>query len=1036
MTAARPPSIQSTALRRTMAARWAHLGAMHVAVEPRQMRAVGEFLCIRDLAPAHGRELVCCINGEWISRTDWWQPVRVGDVVVFADVAGDGGGGSDAGRVLGMIAIAVLSAYTAGAVGAAYGTAWGAAAGAAVGIAGGMLVNALFPVQMPSSAVTASSTSTSPTYTAQLQGNAPRLGQAIPVRYGQELIVPDWACPAYSEFDGTSNDQYYCTGLSIGLGRYNVLAVYIDDTPLQYFSDAECVIVGPGHGTATEPTGYGAVAGWSAQSLIEMGMISASEVGGQDLVDNSWTGPYNVVKAGFAINRLYCDIVFPRGVGSVSDDGTVQDLTITWQVQAQKINDAGTAIGDWILVGQESLTESTTQSVRRTYSYDVAPGRWRVRVRRISMRSDNSRQLTDMQWAGLRGRLNIAGIVRDDLTGIAIRIRASRQLSALTQRQVRVLVQRLVSTWNGASWSAPVFNRNPAWALADIWRDTVYGRGLSDDRIDLESLHACAHTWDARQDRFDYSFDSTKTTDEAAQTVATAGRARTMLRRGAVYSLVRDEPQSVAVGVFMPRNIDADSFALSWQLPTSESADAYAVTYRDGQVWDDRIVYAQIYNGQIYGYVANAAGVPLRPAGVPAPAVIQDVTLAGVVGQHQAMRHALYLAARSLYRLEEGSLSADLDGLMVSLGSLIGIGHDAAQWAQSGDVVDWSPTSLIMTLSEPPSWVAGQTHYIRLQADTGELGGAIEVTPGSTEFKVVLASAPATAPSVDAPDRERTRYLFGTLADVQRTVVVAGVRPTSVDEVSISFFVDDARVHAADAAWLPSGSEVQDALGDGRVDVIDTGGGGSSSTPEFLEDFSGGIGMYTLSGLPTTFSVVSAPAPWTQALHIATVAYSAEQTFKRLVSTAGIKLRELVCRFQLPELHDNTSGLITLYCNNVRFFDFIPQLDKGHDSGMRPYVQMGSPFAGKAPWGRMQLGSDRLVQGVWYEFRLLVTPANGGTSASIKRLDDSTVVGVATFGSSSTPSDMSGIPVTHLEFRADNKGTTTSADFARIELNP
>lgn len=1031
MTAAQP----NTALRRTMAARWAHLGAMHVAVEPRQMRAVGEFLCIRDLAPAHGRELVCCINGEWISRADWWQPVRVGDVVVFADVAGDGGGGSDAGRVLGMIAIAVLSAYTAGAVGAAYGTAWGAAAGAAVGIAGGMLVNALFPVQMPSAAVSASSTSTSPTYTAQLQGNAPRLGQAIPVRYGQELIVPDWACPAYSEFDGTSNDQYYCTGLAIGLGRYNVLAVYIDDTPLQYFADAQCQIVGPGHGMATEPTGYGAVASWSAQSLIEMGMISAAEVGGQDLVDSSWTGPYNVVKAGFGVNRLLLDMVFPRGVGSVSDDGTVADLTITWQVQIQRINDAGNAITDWILAGQESLTESTTQAVRRTYSYDVTPGRWRVRVRRISVRSDNSRQLTDMQWAGLRGRLSIPGIARDDLTGIAIRIRASRQLSALTQRRVRVLVQRLVPTWNGSSWSAPVFDRNPAWALADIWRDSVFGRGLSDDRIDLDSLYACAQTWAARQDRFDYSFDSSVTTDQAAQLVATAGRARTMLRRGAVYSLVRDEPQSIAVGVFMPRNMDADSFALSWQLPTSESADAYAVTYRDGQVWDDRIVYAQIHGGQIYGYLANAAGVPLRPAGVPVPAVIQDVTLPGVVGQHQAMRHALYLAARSLYRLEEGSLTADLDGLMVSLGSLIGIGHDAAQWAQSGDVVDWSPTSLVMTLSEPPQWTAGQTHYIRLQADTGELGGAIEVTPGSTEFQVRLAAAPAVTPSVDAPDRERTRYLFGTLADVQRTVVVAGVRPTSVDEVAISFFVDDPRVHTADVAWLPAGGEVQDALDSGAVDDISGGGGAGTSGAEWTEDFSGGLGAYALNGGSGTFTLVSAPAPWDHALHIASVSYLSEQTFKRALP-AGLKLKEFVCRFRLPELHDNTAGLITLYCNNVRFFDFIPQLDKDHDSGMRPYVQAGSPFAGKSPWTRLMLGSDRLEANVWYEFRLLVTTANGGTSASIKRLDDGTVIGVATFGSASTPSDLSGIPVTHLEFRADNKGTTTASDFALIELNP
>lgn len=1021
----------STALRRTMAAGWAHLGPLHVALQPQDMAAVGEFLTIADLAPLSDRPVVCCINGEWISRRDWWQPVRVGDVVVFADVAGDGGGsGSDAGRILATIAIAVLSAYTAGAVGAAYGAAWGAAAGAAVGIAGGLLTNALFPVEVPSVGVGASSSNTSPTYTAALQGNSPRMGQAIPVRYGQEMVSPDWACPAYAEYDNDTYDQYYCTGLSIGLGQYRVLAIYIDDTPLQYFSDAEAVIIGPGHGTVTEPTGYAAAASWNAQTLIETGMVSAAEVGGQDLVDNSWTGPFSVVKAGFEVNQLWLDMVFPRGVGQVSDDGSLTDMTITWQVQVQQIDTAGNALGDWLMAAQESLTESTTQTVRRSYGYTVAAGRWRVRVRRISLRSDNSRQLTDMQWAGLRGQLTVAGVVRSDLTGVAIRIRASRQLSALTQRRVRILVQRLVPVWDGSAWSTPVFNRNPAWALADIWRDTVYGRGLAESRIDLDSLLDLASVWDSRQDRFDYSFDTALTTDEAAQLVATAGRARTMLRRGAVYSVVRDEPQDQAVAVFMPRNIDQDSFSLSWQLPTSETPDAFAVTYRDGQVWDDRIVYAQIHGGQIYGYVANAAGVPLRPAGVPAPTTIQDTKLSGVIGQHQAVRHALYLAARSLYRLEEGSLTADLDGLLVSMGSLIGIGHDAAQWAQSGDVVGWSGTALI--LSEPPVWTPGETHYIRLQADTGELGGAIEVTAGADEWTVELAEALSESPSVDAPDRERTRYLFGTLSDVQRQAIVAGVRPSSMDAVEVSFFIDDPRVHTADASWLPTGAEVQDPLGDGSVDDIS---GGSSSGAEWTEDFSEGVGAYSLVGDPGTFSVVTAPDPWTQALHIASVSWGSEQTFRRSVP-AGLKLKEFICRFQLPELHDNTSGLITLYCNDVRFFDFIPQLDKDHDSGMRPYVQAGSPFAGKAPWTRLRLGSDRLEEDVWYEFRLLVTPANGGTSASLRRLDDNTVVGVATFGSSSTPSDLSGIPVTALEFRADNKGTTTASDFALVELNP
>jgi hypothetical protein len=122
----------STALRCTMPAAWAHVGAMHVALEARDLRAVGEYLTISDLAPAHGRPVVCCINGDFIARADWWQPVRSGDLVVFAEVAQ----GGNTGRLLGMLVVAVAAAYTGGLVGAAAwgGAGWGAAAAAAVSV--------------------------------------------------------------------------------------------------------------------------------------------------------------------------------------------------------------------------------------------------------------------------------------------------------------------------------------------------------------------------------------------------------------------------------------------------------------------------------------------------------------------------------------------------------------------------------------------------------------------------------------------------------------------------------------------------------------------------------------------------------------------------------------------------------------------------------------------------------------------------------------------------------------------------------------
>jgi len=128
----------SYALRRTMRASWAHVGGMHGALDPRDLHAVGEHLCINDLAPQHGRPVVCCINGEYIGRADWWQPVRAGDIVVFSELAGSG----DNGRILAQLLVAVASAYSGGAVGAAYNSAAaGAFTSAAVPAVGGIRID-------------------------------------------------------------------------------------------------------------------------------------------------------------------------------------------------------------------------------------------------------------------------------------------------------------------------------------------------------------------------------------------------------------------------------------------------------------------------------------------------------------------------------------------------------------------------------------------------------------------------------------------------------------------------------------------------------------------------------------------------------------------------------------------------------------------------------------------------------------------------------------------------------------------------------
>jgi hypothetical protein len=1019
--ALRPPE-PSRALRRTMHARWAHLGAMQVDVDRRDLHAVGEYLCIGDLAPSHGRQVVCCINGEYIGRLDWWQPVRVGDVVVFAEVAGASGGGSNPLRILATLAVIALTAGAGGAL--LLATAPGAMSALTVGVANSLVtglavaaVNALFPVSTPQ---VGSVAAPSPTYSAGLQGNSPRLGAPVPVRYGQEKYFPDQACPPYNEFAGADYDQFYCTGLSIGLGEYELLSIELDDTPIQHFRDVEVEIIGPGMAARTQATGYPAVDTWAEQTTIELGMVTSAEVGGQELRDAEWVGPYAALKSGAAADRIFVDLVFPRGLGTIESDGDIVSRSVAWQIQVRPIDAGGTPTADWSLLATETTTAATTTQVRVTYEYTVAEGRYLVRLRRVSARSTNDRHLNDMAWAQLRCRLSTPGITRTDLTGLVIRIRASSQLSSLTQRRIKVMTRRLLSVYDAdtETWGAVEFTRNPAWALADIWRDQVYGRRLPDSRVDLESLADYAAVWAARQDRFDHSFDTQFTTDDAAQLVAAAGRARTMFRRGSVYSLVRDEPQSDPVAVFMPRNMDDASFGLSWALPTSETPDALQLSYRDGRYWEERLVFAQIHDGTIHGYTANEVGVPQRPVGVPAPSVVEEFAAKGVIGEKQAIRMAVYLLARSVYRREEGSFVADIDGLLCSMGSLVGIGHDAAQWGQSGDVVSWDAGTLTLTVSEPPVWTEGQAHYVRLQEHTGGMDGAVEVTPGATDFEMVLAEAPGFTPSFDDAGRERTRYLFGALADVMRYAVIAGVRPTSMDEVQMPFFIEDDRVHTADAAWLPTGDEEQDPLADGAVDE-------EAEPTAFSEDFEEYAdetdmnGTYTLvSG--ADFVTLETGTDYGQSLLIQSISSGTVHRYRRELP-ADMVVSDLRLKFKMPSLEEDDAGIMTLRNDGAAVISFNPRRDFDFDDDQCPVLSI---FTKR---GRFTIGA--LDADTWYSLRLLIVPGAGNTSAAITRIEDNELVGTVGFADSFDP-----IPVDQLEWVADSGGTTTPTQYDDLTI--
>jgi sulfur carrier protein ThiS len=722
------------------------------------------------------RPTICLRNGTPVLRAAWRDTV-IGDrdVVTFVTLPQGGGGGGGGGknplRTVLMIAVMVAAPAIGGAIAGAIGitsTIGTSLITAAVGLAGATLVNVLVPPPKPPApsfgGSFGSTAAPSPTYALQSQGNQARLGQPIPVIYGRHMVYPDLAATPWTEYAG--NEQYLHQLHCIGQGEYDLEQVRIEDTPISSFEEVTYEIVGPG----------------GAVTLFEADVTTAAEVAGQELKgtneleagSDGWIGPFAANPAGTATEAIGIDIVMPRGLYYANSSGGLDPRTISWEVEARSIDDDGLSIGSWTQLAAESVTAATNTAQRRSDRYPVANGRYEIRLRRTDAKDTDARAGHEIRWQALKAFL--AGEpVFGDLTLLAVRMRATDNLSQRSSRLVNCILTRRLPVWDPVTgWSSPQPTRSIAWAFADAARSD-YGAELSDARIDLAALHALDGLWQARGDRFDAVFDQGVTVWEALTRIARVGRAVPFLQ-GGVLRIARDEARTLPVALFGPRNIVKGSLKIQYLMPGEDTADAVTVEYFSSRIWAPDEITASLPD--------SAADQPAK------------VELFGCTDEAQAEREGLYMAAANRYRRRMVSFRTELEGLIPTYGDLIAIAHDMPRWGQGGEVV--AQEDQVLVLSEPLSWSDGETHYIALRRRDGTVSGPWLVSPGADDRRVILAEALDFTPYTGASE-ERTHFAFGVGDAWSLRARVIAIRPRG-EQVEITAVGEDARVHEADLA--------------------------------------------------------------------------------------------------------------------------------------------------------------------------------------------------------------------------------------------
>lgn len=350
-----------------------------------------------------------------------------------------------------------------------------------------------------------------------------------------------------------------------------------------------------------------------------------------------------------------------------------------------------------------------------------------------------------------------------------------------------------LAVWNRVS------SVNPAWICMNVLTSPVYNDdgtvarydGFQPSRIDVAMFWEWAEhcrqqvtfTMDGTQVieprcTFNGGFDSETTRWEAAQQVASIGRAK-LFWKGTTITVAIDRRQSVPTQLFTVGNIGNDGFKETF-LPFADRAT------------------------EIEAQFANKAKDYTRDqfiiAGPSSDAVTKKATvqLLGITRLTEAYRMARLSLYKNLYIGRMIEIPVDIDALAATLGDLIMVQHDVPMWGGGGLIV--SATSTTVTLDKTVTIAAGKAYEITIRFSTDAVVTRKVITAAGDHATLTVATPFSAVPAEFSP------YAFGESSMQAKPFVITGLSRTGDQQITITAaeYNDSIYNIDSDAAVLPT----------------------------------------------------------------------------------------------------------------------------------------------------------------------------------------------------------------------------------------
>ena len=554
-------------------------------------------------------------------------------------------------------------------------------------------------------------------------------GRNYPKVLGRHKIAPPMSATGFTEIlDG---ETYWRGRYTFGYGPLALEDLRVGSTPITEFEgvELEFVNVDKEQTLALMPVLDRQVRAWRSGT-------EALELYPSDVSQEAINAKMEYGAAGIVRNTLpdtleaVVVIGFPQGLyRPKTSSAGIKDAATPYTIE---FREAGSG-DEWTLFKDVLFTDVIFDAgwlERHAIEFPFR-GEWEIRVTKTMADYASGKGASETTFSGLQSYSGRALPSHAGIAEVAVRIKATDQINGRLDN-LTAIVQQLAPVYDGASWSAPVPVRHPAWVFADVLTGTQLGaRALPRRRLEAEALREWAELephWTC-----DYFVETEATVREILDIVAGAGRAKFSLK-GYRYGVIREGAGAEVRQVFTPAN----TWGLSWQVAIPRAVHALRIpTVSEPSGWLEDIVtvYAD-------GHDATTA---TEFETLETPGVIVST---GDATQGNNWRLGRYHLAVAQHRRETFSFYADWEHLRVTHGDKVLLNAPVAKIHYgAGRVV--SANASRVRLDEPAP-MAGALVRLRHRASSGEVRFVLAEADAEDLFLFRFDGAPGF--SIEAGD--------------------------------------------------------------------------------------------------------------------------------------------------------------------------------------------------------------------------------------------------------------------------------------------